>query len=451
LTTIASLLSDSVEAILIKGAPGVGKTTFALELLREAGEGVYISTRVSRQKLLGQIPGVKELIIVTDKTTNHGGSVEMGDMRLATPGDVLRQVIETSKQAHKKQLFVLDSWDGIAKEIANVERLKMEKTLLVISEAHNTKLVFISEEPEQTTLSYLVDAVIELKMGLHDGAIARTLEIQKLRGNPILRPKSLFTLKGSRFTEFTPDRQNPQVGPKKEDFKPIKHYDHFYSSGLKDVDEGFAGGFKKGSVALLEFGANLNPAVHYGLFNIFSSNFILNGGTALRIPGGGGSYQEIVDLALLSMPTEAVSGGLAVGVFEKYEGPCFFQLPPTPIQDCFDALWTKIASLKGRSNRPLIGIVGIDMLESIFDQRELLYYLSRTLQLFRRNQDTIGITCGNSSTLRQRLSDLSDIHVKYEIINDSLTVHSLNPPGPIMQISYDYSRGYPYPSFTPVN
>ena len=132
MTTISSLLSDAVQAILIKGEPGCGKTTFVLELLRAAGGGVYISTRVSREKLFGQIPGVKELIISDEKGKNPDGSVEMGDMRLATPGDVLRQMMEGGRKP-VKEVIVLDSWDGIAKEVSNVERLKIEKTLLVLS------------------------------------------------------------------------------------------------------------------------------------------------------------------------------------------------------------------------------------------------------------------------------------------------------------------------------
>jgi KaiC/GvpD/RAD55 family RecA-like ATPase len=449
LTTISSLLSDSVGAILVKGAPGSGKTTFAIELMREAGGGIYISTRVSKRKLMDQIPGVKELIITSESTEDSTVPVKMEDSRLASAFQVLNQVIQAGKQS-RGQLIVLDSWDAIAKEIPTVERLKTEKTLLVIAEGSDSKLVFISEEPEYTTLGYLVDAVVELKRELQDGAVVRTLESQKLRGNAILRPKSLFTLVGSNFTEFAPSLPNPVQSVKRGDFQPVKHRERSYSSGLKELDEGFSGGFRKGSVNLLEFGENLNPAVHNGIFNVIYSNFILNGGCGLTIPGGGSDLQEVVDLAKLSMPADAVVKYLAVGAFEKYDDPSFFYLPPTSIEDCFDTLWKRIAALKGGTNRPLTSVIGVDLLESIFDNQKLLYYLSRTLQLVRRNQDVIALTCGNSSNLRHKLADLSDIHAKYETIDESLVLHSLNPPGPFMHIAYDFSRGYPYPVFTPI-
>ncbi|MGD0639023.1 MAG: ATPase domain-containing protein [Nitrososphaerales archaeon] len=449
MTTIDSLLSDAVQAILIKGEPGCGKSTFVLELLRAAGGGVYISTRVSREKLLGQIPGVRELLISNESTQSPEGTVEMGDMRLATPGDVLRQMMEGDRRP-AKELVVLDSWDGIAKEVSNVDRVKIEKTLLVVAESRNKKLVFISEEPEETTISYLVDAIVTLTKVQRDGAVVRTIETEKLRGGPILRPKSLFTLAGGRFREFEEGPPNPAIFEKRADFRPILHSEHAFSSGMEAFDEGSPGGWKKGNVDLLEFGENLNSAVHYGTYNIIFCNFILNGGCALKVPGGGGKYAEIAQLAKLILPAESVQKNLAIGVFEKYDDPCFFSLSSVSIEDCFGQLWTKMADLKGRTKRPLIMMIGLDTLESLFGERELLYYLSRTCQLIRRNADLLTLTCGYSSKLGGQLKGLCDFHAKFEIIDDSLTVHSINPPGPIVHINYDYTRGFPYPMLTPV-
>jgi KaiC/GvpD/RAD55 family RecA-like ATPase len=449
LTTITSLLSDAVQAILIKGEPGCGKTTFALELLRAAGGGVYISTRVSREKLLGQIPGVKELIISSGSTQGPSGSVEMGDMRLATPSDVLRQIVEGGREP-VKEVIVLDSWDGIAKEVSSVERVKIEKTLLVVAESRNKKLVFLSEEPEETTISYLVDAIVTLTKELHDGAVVRTIETEKLRGGPILRPKALFTLAGGRFKEFEAGPPHPASFEKSAEFRPIPHSEHVYSSGMKAFDVGSPGGWKKGSVDLLEFGENLNSAVHYGIYNIVFCNFILNGGCALKVPGGGGKYTEIAKLARLILPAESVSKNLAVGAFEKYDDPWFFSLSSVSIEDCFNQLWTKMADLKGKTKRPLVVMLGLDTLESLFGERELLYYISRTCQLVRRNADLLALACGNSSRLASQLKGLCDFHAKFEIIDDSLTVHSINPPGPIVHVYYDYERGFPYPMLTPV-
>ena len=141
--------------------------------------------------------------------------------------------------------------------------------------------------------------------------------------------------------------------------------------GIPPRRSGFSGGFRKRSVNLLEFGENLNQAVHDGIFDVIYSNFILNGGCGLTIPGGGSDLQEVVDLANLAMSKkDAVVRYLAVGAFEKYDDPSFFYLPPTSIEDCFDTLWwNRIAAVEGVTNRPLTSVTGVDLLESILTIR----------------------------------------------------------------------------------
>jgi hypothetical protein len=309
--------------------------------------------------------------------------------------------------------------------------------------------VFISEEPEYTTLGYLVDAIVELRRELHEGAAIRTLEILKLRGGPILRPRTLFTLAGSRFTEFAEStrRTSELKGGK---FEVIKHSEQFYSSGIRALDEGFSGGFKRGSIALLEFGADLNPTSHEGINNAIFSNFILNGGCALTVPSGGANPKEIMDLARLTVSSRLLSSSFSIGTFERVGAPYTFVLNTASTEACFNSLWKKMAALKGRRNRSLVGIIGVDELESLFESRELLFYLCRTIQIVRKNQDCLALTVGSSSSLKNKLADLSDSYGKYEVINHTQTIHGIKPPGPIIQISYDYSRGYPYPVYTPV-
>jgi KaiC/GvpD/RAD55 family RecA-like ATPase len=449
--TIDSLLNPVVGAVLIKGLPGTGKTSLAVEMLRRAGGGFYFSTRVSREKLSQQVPGIKEMLVTGETNLERDGSVvNVKDLRLAAPSQLLQLLVTSVERGGKKgPLIVLDSWDAMAKEMPAVERLKTEKVLLAMTEGDRAKLVFISEEPENTTLGYLVDAIVELRRELHEGAAIRTLEVFKLRGGPILRPKTLFTLAGSRFTEFAESTgRAPKLAGGK--FEPIKHSEQFYSSGIGALDEGFSGGFKRGSITLLEFGADLNPTSHAGIYNIIFSNFILNGGCAFTAPTGGANPKEIVDLARLTVPPPLLSDGFAVGTFERSAEPCTFFLDTTSIEACFNSLWKEMAALKGPKDRSLGGMIGIDELESLFEPRELLFYLSRTIQIVRKNQDCVALKVGNSSSLKNKLADLSDTYAKWEVVNDTQTIHGIKPPGPIIQISYEYSRGYPYPVFTPV-
>src|SRR5580658_5175982 len=195
LVSINALLTLPIGTILVKGQPGSGKTIFALELLRRSGGGHYVSTRVSSDKISQQIPGIKELVLTGSNGGEHAsGLVNLKDLRLANPTQLVKYVLEVSEQAREGQLIVLDSWDAMAKELPLFERLRAEKTLVAITEGGRLKIAFVSEEPEQKTLNYLADAVIELRRELHEGAVVRTLDMQKLRGSPIIRPTTLFSL-----------------------------------------------------------------------------------------------------------------------------------------------------------------------------------------------------------------------------------------------------------------
>jgi KaiC/GvpD/RAD55 family RecA-like ATPase len=194
LASINALLTLPIGTILVKGQPGSGKTIFALELLRRSGGGHYVSTRVSSEKISQQIPAIKKLMVTGSNDRGRaGGVVNSKDLRLANPSQLIKYVLEVSEQARKGQLIVLDSWDAMAKELPAIERLRAEKTLVAITEGGRSKIVFVSEEPEQTTLSYLADAVVELRRELLEGAVVRTLEMLKLRGTPIIRPVTLLS------------------------------------------------------------------------------------------------------------------------------------------------------------------------------------------------------------------------------------------------------------------
>jgi hypothetical protein len=137
---------------------------------------------------------------------------------------------------------------------------------------------------------------------------------------------------------------------KKGTFKPIRHSEQFYSTGVKELDKRLLGGFRKGSTLLFEFGPELNQRMQFGTYNMVFSNFILNGGCALSVPGEGASPQEVISLLKLAIPAKEISKSLLIGAFEKYENTQVFHLNPSSIKDTFDSMWKHMASLKGRKS-----------------------------------------------------------------------------------------------------
>ncbi|MDT7886261.1 MAG: gas vesicle protein GvpD P-loop domain-containing protein, partial [Thermoproteota archaeon] len=147
--TLNNFLSIEGNSLLIKGKPGSGKTTLALTLayhsLKNNRKVFYFSTRLSPIKLLTHFPNFKE-ILYTQVTTK--------DARLATLSSFLNSILPNIKG--EKNLMIFDSWDAMVKEQEKKERLKVEKTIHAIAEESKSNLIFISEEPELTTIDYLV-------------------------------------------------------------------------------------------------------------------------------------------------------------------------------------------------------------------------------------------------------------------------------------------------------
>ncbi len=189
-------------SLLIRGLPGTGKTTLALELvnmLHERYNCFYISTRVSFAKLQRYYPWIigflndNSLLSYTD--VNNSAI----DLRLGSASGTMELVLDiiTNK---KNTLMVLDSWDSLVNHTSIEERIKMEKTMITIADTHDALIVFVSEEPELNTTAYMVDGIVTLSTEYYNGARIRKMGIDKMRGIMIDKHTYLYTLQDSRFT-----------------------------------------------------------------------------------------------------------------------------------------------------------------------------------------------------------------------------------------------------------
>jgi KaiC/GvpD/RAD55 family RecA-like ATPase len=249
-------LSTKPTSLLIRGLPGTGKTTLALELLAASRRpGYYISTRVSLKKIKEYFPWVADLLkdeyVVKSSYNSNSNSndVPVTDARLGTSKAVVEKVMDFIL-AHKDAVIILDSWDAIAKETNMDERLKTEKSMVYMADANNSMLIFISEEPEHNTLAYLVDSILTLEMHYKDSFRIRHMKVDKMRGMQIDYSIIPYTLKGSRFIPLLSKDYSYPIKPIQ--FNAIKNSNEFISTGSKDMDTVLGGGIRKGSVVLIE-------------------------------------------------------------------------------------------------------------------------------------------------------------------------------------------------------
>ncbi len=189
-------------SLLIRGLPGTGKTTLALELvnmLHERYNCFYISTRVSFNKLQRYYPWIIGLLNDNSLLSYTDVNNSAIDLRLGSASGTMELALDiiTNK---KNTLMVLDSWDSLVNHTSIEERIKMEKTMITIADTHDALIIFVSEEPELNTTAYMVDGIVTLSAEYFNGARIRKMGIDKMRGIMIDKHTYLYTLQDSRFT-----------------------------------------------------------------------------------------------------------------------------------------------------------------------------------------------------------------------------------------------------------
>jgi len=244
--------------LLIKGAPGSGKTIFALTLLRsiiDKKNGAYVTTRINRKHLLNQFPEVKEIIkpdnIVEATKTKfpEKSKEEIMDVDYVTMSEFLLALLDKVENI-KDPLLVIDSWDAIISRL-DENRIESEHDLIDFATKTNIKLILIAEHEEDRELDYFVDGIITLRMNSIKGRTQREINISKLRGVKIQQPTYLFTLQNGTFKVFKPFRLKVPLVLDETIAISDTNESHI-STGILDFDQILEGGYQKGSFNLLE-------------------------------------------------------------------------------------------------------------------------------------------------------------------------------------------------------
>lgn len=457
---LKSLLSTKIRTLLIKGEPGAGKTTLALELLAGFGSGVYVSSRVSRDMLMEQNPQLRELArrglvnsVSMSETEEKPKSYKFEDYRLASIEDVLISILGRPRESNTGDLLiVLDSWDSIVNKLDSSERMKTEQSLLVIAEANNVKLIFVSEDERLTASDYFVDAVVKLEDDVMEGMRVRRLVWKKLRGTRIPHRSSLYTLEGGRVTIFDPTTVKFVGEFTATKFRPIPNSDSKFSSGSKDLDEFLGGGIRKGANIVMEMDSRIGVNWHVPLVMSCEMNFLANGGAMFILPSGNRPAQLVKENLRPHFSDDVLRKSLRIAQYnvndEKDE--CFVPINISSDDETAQKVRKAIREIKGPENRPCIFFIGMDTVRSYRGQ-EIYDPLAVSLtDLVRRNGDLAIYMVRLGSTLIRDLNNDSDHHIKLEELDRSLVMHSLKPPSELYHVEYDYSVGYGMVKLKPI-
>jgi KaiC/GvpD/RAD55 family RecA-like ATPase len=430
-----SLLAPQIRFILLKGDPGTGKTTLALDLLTKYGRGMYISTRSSLKQATIQNRMLRELVqkgmVSEPNLSPENNSVSFGDYRLALPENIIQAILGNSRKSYEdEKLVVLDSWDAFAKLLDPIDRQRTEQSMLAISEANGIRLLFVSETSDLTTMDYMADAVLDLEDGIFENHRVRRIIWKKLRGFEIPQRSYPYTLEGGMFLMIeTPTSLAALASTSRKPFAGIKNGDNYYSTGIESLDSLLGKGLAKGSFVLLELGASIGSLAHIPLISMISGNFMANGGCSVSLPSIGVPPSRAKGMGLRRFSPNVINSSLRILHFNSEESdPCFVYLDSNSLEKTFELIRKTVESLKGSEKRGCFIYLGMEMMEYLFGAEKLGGVGIEINQGLKKTGDVAICGLKSGSALTSKLSNSCDIHLKLDQVDGALMLYSVKPP-----------------------
>ncbi len=401
-TELAQFLKRSPpQALLIRGAPGTGKTMLALEILRAfPGRQIYVSSRVRRSDLAVDFPSLDQAARAGTLSIVEAGAIgptlreaaralrSAGDLivpdrgapslrSLLLPPEVLEAWSRTSASA--PTIVVLDSWEallerhlasGSGPDRSLPAREEIEQIVLAQMAEGPVVLVAVAEHRDAPQLEYLVNGVVSLEREVRDGRLERWLRIEKLRGTRVTHPSYPFSLEGGRFQCLEPLRANLRPDFRRADPEPSRSSTQIWP-GSNDYAKRF-GWLPLHQLTLIERDPDVPIAAVNLLLNPIQSHVFQRGGRLFLVPPPGihpvdlrALFQErfpgpafAQQVRILGVPAPEESEELSAVILPLPSASAAGFSPRTPEA-------ARFLSEQNGSENPNLGVVWIDGLKAI--------------------------------------------------------------------------------------
>jgi KaiC/GvpD/RAD55 family RecA-like ATPase len=424
------------QTLLIKGLPGTGKTTLALEIMNalcQKGNGMYISTRVDPKRLYATNPWIREILPPTNvinatqkKLLESLKGIEM----LSNYESVLEffKVFFDEAEEMDNPMIVIDSWNAVlnyTSQVMGEAQHGFEQNMCEFARDLGIHLIFVSEFADVMPLDYIVDGVVTMEQFKLPGSsdseglsgmrtrYARGIRLDKLRGVEIRQKTYTASLHGGRFRYFEPYREHDDARIGVDVVRVPDPAEDRISTGIPDLDV-LMGGLKYGSCNVIEIAHGVGKR-YYQILTALASNALKNGRGVFILPSIG--YQ-------LSSRDIFVPSNVVVS-----------QLQGQGLEEWSDELFKKWDDLRERTERPILNIIGMDAMEFAFGYKELLNLASRMIRKCKDADDINVLVVKTGQESINMAIHTADTYFLVNELNGGLCLYGVVPRTPPYNIA----------------
>lgn len=451
---------DKGYSISIKGLPGTGKSSLALQLIASLPNSFFISTRINPEIIMNDFSWLEQEIhpnrkypffLDATRSENSSQNKNVALLNFETMPEFIQMLFGLGQDLPNK-IIAIDSWSALTGNLSQNQISHWESIIVQHLLSENSKIIFVIEGTDPASIDWVVDGITVLSKRTISSTYGiprriRELNFVKMRGKEILNETYLATLAEGQLKTFYPFKYRFPAIMLKSHTIPDPD-DRHISTGSSDFDELLSGGFQKGSWNLFEVATPVGDALDFFLFPLIT-NHLNQKRPMISIFREGVTFDS--KQSFLDVFTGSKEWIKQTANFERYipkKASNRFELPDT-VEKLLDLIETSKLALLKLSEPPLLISLGIDVLENKYGipaLNELIAILVSKARLegnivvgwLKEKQEFQGGTAAATS------------HWKIHLIDRALVLEGIIPATEYYAIEPVLFKGYIDYTLTPV-
>ncbi len=447
-------------SLLVKGLPGTGKSSLALELVVHLPNSFFISTRITPEVMVQDFPWLLEEIhkdriypffVDATRSETSGPNIDTIRMTFETMPDFVQQIFLLGADLPNK-VIAIDSWNALTVNLSESQVSHWASAIVQHLRSETSKIIFVIEGVQATSLDWIVDGITVLSKSTITSSHGiprriRELSFPKMRGREIQNETYLASLAKGRLRTFYPFKYRFPAIILKSDVigDPDEHH---ISTGSISFDSLLGGGLERGSWNLFEVTTTVGDALDI-VFMPLITNHLNNGRPAITIFREGKSFdsnQPYLDVFTGSKKWIEQTVNIERYVPENTSNR--FELPEK-IDQLLEILETSKKTFRKKIGGPFLMNLGLDALENKYGIPALNEFIAITVSKARLQGDVIVGWLKENQEFRGGTTAATS-HWKLDLINRALVLEGIIPATEYYVISPILSKGYVDFKLTPV-